>query len=281
VVFSTFVTACLGTPETEVSADVGDASAVRIISLAPHITELVYAAGAGDSLVGAVEYSDYPAAARDVPRIGDAFRVDYEEIALLEPDLLLAWGSGTPREVVERLRSMGYRVVELEPESIEAIAAELREVGELAGTTREAEQKAEAMLREFGMLQSLYGGRPPLKVFFQISPEPLFTVGGEHVISAIIEICSGQNVFADVQSVAPSVSMEAVIATNPDVILAAVSGGDTAWEQPWRSWQRIPAVEHMNLYSINRDLISRSGPRIVAGARQVCEALEQARANQG
>ncbi|MEJ2139345.1 MAG: ABC transporter substrate-binding protein [Gammaproteobacteria bacterium] len=207
----------------------------RIVSLAPHLTELAYAAGAGDKLVGTVEYSDFPLEAGRLPRIGDAFRIDYEQVALLEPDLVLAWGSGTPAEIIAKLTALGYRVIELEPGSIESIAAELRQIGTL----------------------------------------------GSHVISEIIEDCGGINVFAAAANIAPAVSKEAIVAAKPDVILAATSPGDDDWADVWRSWQQIPAVRDGHLFGIDRDLISRSGPRIVDGALQVCEALEKSRALPG
>jgi iron complex transport system substrate-binding protein len=253
----------------------------RIVSLAPHLTELAYAAGAGDKLVGTVEYSDFPLEAGRLPRIGDAFRIDYEQVALLEPDLVLAWGSGTPAEIIAKLTALGYRVIELEPGSIESIAAELRQIGTLAGTSDIAERSALLLLNRSTALQHRYAGKEPRRVFFQISAEPLYTVSGSHVISEIIEDCGGINVFAAAANIAPAVSKEAIVAAKPDVILAATSPGDDDWADVWRSWQQIPAVRDGHLFGIDRDLISRSGPRIVDGALQVCEALEKSRALPG
>jgi iron complex transport system substrate-binding protein len=253
--------------------------AQRIVSLAPHITELVFAAGAGDKLVGVADYSDFPLEAQQIPKIGDAFRVDYETIALLNPDLILSWQSGTPREIVERLQALGYSVVELEPDSIEDIVAELERLGELAGTVDVANLRAATMRSEIDALRAKYAGTKPLSVFFQISAEPLFTVAGAHVISDILELCGGRNIFAGLPGIAPPVSTESVLAAAPDVILATLQGDEHGWMQRWLVWKQIPAVAAGNLYEIDRDLISRSGPRIVQGMRQVCEALADARVN--
>jgi iron complex transport system substrate-binding protein len=251
--------------------------AQRIVSLAPHITELVFAAGAGDKLVGVVDYSDFPAQARLLPKIGDSFRVDYEEIALSDPDLILTWESGTPREVSERLQTLGYRVVELEPDSIEDIVAELERVGELAGTAEIAAERASIMRMEIAALRARYAGGEALTVFFQVSAEPLFTVAGAHVINEILELCGGRNIFAGLPGIAPPVSTESVLAAAPDVILATVQDDDETWMQSWTVWHQLPAVAAGNLYSVDRDLITRSGPRIIEGMRQVCEALARAR----
>lgn len=258
-------------------ADDAEVAANRIVSLAPDLTELVYAAGAGDKLVGTVAYSDFPPAALKLNRIGDAFRIDYEAVALLRPDLVLAWGSGTPSAIKGKLRSLGYRVVELEPDSVESIADELRQIGELAGTPESADQAARILLARNQELRHQYAGKKPRRVFFQISADPLYTVTGDHVISEIIESCGGINVFADAPGIAPAVSKEATVAARPDVILAATYPGDDAWEAAWQSWQQVPAVSNGYLYGIDRDLISRSGPRIVDAALQVCEALEKSR----
>ena len=256
-------------------------SAERIISLAPHLTELIYAAGAGDRLVGTVEYSDYPAAALEVPRIGDAFRVDYERVAVLQPDLVLAWGSGNPQEIVGKLQSLGYRVIALEPQSIDSIAAELREIGRLAGTQSVAEQSALELLARRDSLRQAHQNVKTLKVFFQIAAEPLMSVNGQHAISDIINLCGGENVMADAPTLAPVISREAAIAASPDVILAAVSPAEGDWRDAWSSWQHVPAVTAGRLYGIDRDLITRSGPRIIEGAQQVCAALAAARGSSG
>jgi iron complex transport system substrate-binding protein len=256
---------------------VASQAATRIVSLSPHITELVFAAGAGEQLVGVVEYSDFPLAAAELPRVGDAFRVDYEVISLLQPDLVLAWESGNPVEIVERLRELGYRVVETEPQGLESVAAQLQLIGELAGTSDYADQAAATLRKRIAELGRNSGESEPLSVFWQISADPYFTVTDRHIINEVIELCGGRNVFADVSGVAPTVTLEAVLAERPDVIIASVAPADEAWKEGWQRWSQLPAVQQKHLYGVDPDLISRAGPRIVDGAAQVCAALEAAR----
>ena len=251
--------------------------ATRIVSLAPHITELVFAAGAGEQLVGVVEYSDFPAAAADLPRVGDAFRVDFEAISLLQPDLVLSWESGNPIEIVERLRELGYRVVETEPQGLESVAAQLQLIGDLAGTTDFADQAAATLRKRIAELGRNSEAAEPLSVFWQISADPYFTVTHRHIINEVIELCGGRNIFADLSGVAPTVTFEAVLAERPDVIIASVAPVDVTWKQGWQRWAQLPAVQQKHLYGVEPDLISRAGPRIVDGAAQVCAALEAAR----
>jgi len=267
--------ACGREPASEAMA--ATAAETRIVALSPHIVELVYAAGAGDSLVGAVEFSDYPVAAQDIPRVGDSFRIDYERLAQLNPSVILVWEAGNPPEVVNQLNNLGYRVLKLKSAGIAEIAADLRRIGELAGTAGQASTAARNMLEEMEALRDSRRQAPPLAVFFQISAEPYYSVSGDHVISEIIELCGGRNVFAGLTGLALPVSEESVIAANPDVILAARHNDDSGWKQAWQKWTGMTAVRNDSLYTIDRDLISRSGPRIVAGAKLVCAALDSAR----
>ncbi len=270
-----FLVACDRADEHKPAAE--SRTTERIVSLAPHITELVFAAGAGEYLVGVDKFSDFPPAVADVPRIGDAFRVDYEALSLLQPDLVLAWKSGTPVELIQRLRELGYRVVELESGSLYSIADQVQQLGELAGTSAVAKQAADRLRERIVKLGNQAGENERLSVFWQISADPHFTVTGRHVINNIIELCGGRNIFADVPGLAPAVTLEAILAARPDVIMASVSPTDETWKVPWLRWSELPAVRHERLYGVDRDLISRPGPRIIDGAVQVCAALEAAR----
>jgi iron complex transport system substrate-binding protein len=272
-----FLLAC-GEPYAQSPMPV-DGAAERIVSLSPHLTELTFAAGAGQRLVGVVHYSDYPADAADIPRIGDAFRIDYEAISLLDPDLVLAWRGGTSRETIERLQSLGYRVVELDAGRLEDISEQLLVIGRLAGTEPAAQVAATELESEIRTLRTRNSNKLPVSVFFQISSEPLFSITGKHVISDIIELCGGRNVFAALSGVAPSVDAEAVVAANPDIIIATGKRGDSAWMDRWRRLTKLTAVQRGHLYTVDRDLISRSGPRIIDGAAEICAALDNARAD--
>jgi iron complex transport system substrate-binding protein len=252
-------------------------TAARIVSLSPHITELVFAAGAGEQLVGVVEYSDFPPAARDLPRIGSAFRVDYEAISQLQPDLVLSWQSGNPVEIIERLHELGYRIVATEPQGLESVAEQLQLIGKLAGTSGQADQAAAILRKRIMELRSYSDEEQRLSVFWQISADPYFTVTGRHIINEIIELCGGRNIFADTPGLAPTVTLEAILAERPEVIIASVTPGDEAWKESWQDWPQLAAVQNEHLYGVDPDLISRPGPRIVDGAAQVCAALEAAR----
>ena len=262
-------------PVADQTAATGDAE--RIISLAPNLTELVFAAGAGDKLVGVVEYSDYPFAARSLKRVGDSFRVDFETIRTLAPDLVLVWPSGNPIAIVSRLRELGYRVVEVEPTELESIASQIELIGSYAGTSKTASINAEKFRQQLTTLRQRYSDAPVVRVFYQIAAKPYFTVGGQHYINSALELCGGESIFSRLPELAPSVTLESVLAANPEAIIASVSGDDTSWQASWLKWRSVSAVAQANLYSVNADLISRSGPRVVEGIGQICAALDEAR----
>jgi iron complex transport system substrate-binding protein len=253
------------------------AAQLRIISLAPNLTELAYAAGAGGMMVGTVEYSDYPDAARLLPRVGDAWRVDPERVLALKPDLVLAWPSGTPVDTITRLESLGLRVVPIPTYRLADVATALRTIGKIAGTSAVADASATAFDASIRRLRAGHTGVSSVSVFIEIDDEPLFTVNGRHVISEIVELCGGSNVFADLPQLAPPVSIEAVLARDPQVILST----DDTIADPlalWRRWTRIAAVRDGAIYSMSSDTLTRATPRLADGARQVCAALDDARA---
>lgn len=253
------------------------AAPLRIVSLAPNLTELVFAAGAGDMLVGTVEFSDFPAAALQVERIGDAWRVDLERLLVLRPDLVLAWPSGTPEDTLERIRALGLEVVLLPTYRLEDVPAALRSIGSLTGRNARAAQVALEFERQVAELRTRYRDRPALSVFIQLDDEPLYTVNGQHVISEIVELCGGRNVFADLAQLAPPVSPEAVLARDPQVIL---STDDTIGEPlaQWSSRMGMQAVRAGTIYGLSSDTVARATPRLVEGIESVCTALEDARA---
>jgi iron complex transport system substrate-binding protein len=256
--------------------------AQRIISLAPHLTELAFAAGAGDRLVGVAEFSDFPAGAESLPRVGDAFRVDLERIVVLEPDLILAWGTGNRTAALERLAAMGVRLEILEPGGLEDIAVQIRRIGVLAGTSAAAEASARAFEAGLAVLRSEAAQAPALRVFVQMSVMPIYTVTGRHVLNDLVETCGGENVFRDASGVAPPVSVEAVLAARPEVILASVDPellgtpqGAQALDR-WRPWSDLPATRAGQLHLLDADLVSRATPRLLEGGRKMCEILRRA-----
>ncbi|WP_184248739.1 cobalamin-binding protein [Paraburkholderia atlantica] len=258
------------------------APAQRVISLAPHVTELLYAAGGGPKMVGAVSYSDYPPEAKQLPRVGDNKALDLERIVALKPDLIVVWRHGNAQRQLERLRELHVPLFFSEPRRLDDIAVSLTKLGRLLGTSTSADAAAAVYRDDIARLRARYANRPVVSVFYQVWDRPLMTLNGEHMISDVIALCGGRNVFADLQPLVPTVSTEAVLAANPQAIVTAAPGAtqpDTTLPQldAWRAWPRLAAVANNNLFAIDGDLINRPAPRIAQGARQLCEDLELAR----
>jgi len=269
--------------EIRVSDDMGNnivlsQSAQRIVSLAPHITELLFAVGAGDKIVGVVEYSDFPAQATSIQQVGNHTAIDLERISILNPDLIVAWQSGNPESALNRLRQMGYVVFRSEPKTLKDIPVTMSRLAELAGTDKQAQLAIDAYQAQFQQLKARYTGRLPVTVFYEIWNQPMMTVNGQHIINEVIEFCGGQNIFANMNSLAPTVAVEPVLAANPQVIIASSSNGQAPeWLDDWRQWTALDAVRYGNLFHVNADTINRHTPRILKGVEQVCEALDAAR----
>ena len=248
----------------------------RIVSLAPHLTELAFTAGAGDRIVATVEYSDHPDAARTIPRIGDAFRVDLERLVALRPDAVLVWESGNPAPTIERIRALRLPVVAFQTQRLEHVATALREIGRLAGTSEIAERAASDYERRIQQLRDQYRDRAPVRVFIEVDDQPLYTVNGQQIISEIVELCGGRNVFADLNEFAPAIGIEAVIAANPQAI---ISTDDTVPDAAaeWQRWRHIEAVRIGNVYTLRSDDIARATTRLTVAAESVCRTLDTAR----
>jgi iron complex transport system substrate-binding protein len=253
--------------------------AQRIISLTPHMTELLFAAGAGGHVVGTVEYSNYPPAAQRIARIGDSARLDLERIVALRPDLIVVWQFGNAQRQLEKLLHLGIPVYYNEPRRLSDIARAIEQLGKLAGTESVALPAARAfMAREAGLRQR-YAGRAEVTVFFQIWDKPLMTVNGDHLISDVIRLCGGRNVFAGLKPLTPEISIEAVLAANPEAIGGVTAeAGQAGNLAGWKDWPHLQAVARDNLFVIDADLIARNTPRILDGAQQMCEQLDAARA---
>ena len=253
------------------------APAKRIVSLAPHATELLFAAGAGEEIVGVLSPADAPPEAARITRVGDARALDLERIVALAPDLVVAWPYLAPAQV-ERLRSLGIPVFFSDPRTPEAIADDIERLGVLTGHGPGATDAAEKLRDRIAAVRRHERDAAALRVFYEIWDQPLFTVGGAHLISAAIELCGGRNVFASLALPAPQVSVEAVLAAAPDAIVA---GGDgpvpPAWLDAWRTWKTLPAVARGNLYAIDANLLHRAGPRFVDGLEGLCGVLDRAR----
>lgn len=256
------------------------APAKRIVNLSPDFSELLFDIGAGDTLVGTIEYSNYPDAAKKVPRIGDGFHVDTEKVVTLKPDLVLAWQGGTPQVLMEKLRSLGLPVLALGTHDMIDIADNMETLGEATGHEAQAKQAADAFRAQLAVFKARYAHETPIRVFYEISAEPLYTVGGAQSISRLMAICGGKNVFGDLTELAPVVGLEAVLARDPEAIVTGNGEGDVAERfKLWQQWPQLSAVRAGNLYAMNDDTISRATPRILDAGEQLCEDLDQARAN--
>ncbi len=248
-----------------------DKPARRIISLAPSITELLFAAGAGKFLVGAVEYSDYPAGAVTLERVGNAGAIDIERIAALHPDLVVAWKSGNPLLQLRKLESLGIPVFRVDPEHLSDIPDEIEKLGFLSGTEETARQAAHAFRLQLERLKKRYSGKSKVKVFYEIWNDPLMTVNKHHFISDVMTLCGAVNVFGNLPSLVPTVSVEAVIKADPQIVIASGQGyRRPVWLDEWKKWK-------ISTGFIPADLISRQSPRILIGAEQLCRQIDAIR----
>ena len=254
------------------------APAQRIVALAPHLAETLYAAGAGSHLIGAVEYSDYPPEAKAVPRVGGYSRIDLEALLALKPDLVLAWESGNNMTQVDKLRALGVTVYISQLNRLEDVAGQLERLGQLAGTEAVAKPAAERFRTRLAGLRAANGNKPKVRVFYQIWKAPLTTIGGPQIISDAIRLCSGENVFGYLRQMAPVVSVEAVLEADPEAIVATGMGdARPEWLADWDKWARMTAVRRGNLFHINPDIMQRHTPRILDGAEKLCADLDIAR----
>ena len=257
------------------------APARRIVSLVPHATELLFAAGAGNQVIGVIAPADWPAEAAALPQVGDARAVDLERILALQPDLVVAWPYVAPAQI-ERLRDLGLAVYLSDPHTPEQIADDLERLGTLAGTSESALRAATSFRSRLAALRAREQGMPSVRVFYEIWHQPLYTIGGGHLISAAIDLCGGENVFASIRLPAPSVNVESVLAAAPETIVAGTDGAlRPTWLDAWQLWRSIPAVARGNLFVVDANLLHRAGPRFIGGVDQLCAVIAQARIRLG
>lgn len=253
--------------------------ATRMVSLSPHVTEMIYVAGAGDRLVGVTKYSDYPPEAQKLPVIGALNAVDLDRLLALNADLVLVWFHGAHMKQMDKIRSLSMPVFFSNPVTLEQVAADVERIGVLAGTQRVAGAWADAFRKRQQAMAQKYSNRPPVRVFYQFWNRPLSTLNRDHVVTQLISLCGGVNVFAQTPSVAPVVNVEAVIAANPQaIIVGSVDNRHKEWADAWKSWRDIEAVRLGNVFSVDSNLQIRSGPRVLDGAQVICDALEASRA---
>jgi iron complex transport system substrate-binding protein len=255
-----------------------DQPAKRIVALAPHIVENLYSAGAGDKLVGVVSYSDFPDEAKNVPEVGTYNAFSLEQVLALNPDLVVMWGSGNGMQTLSTFEALGIPVYVSELRQLSDVPKSIRNLSQLAGTPAIGEAEASRIETELNALQRRYGEKRSLSVLYQIWNDPLQTVNGEHLISEIIALCGGHNVFGDASSLAPRVSIESVLLRDPDAIVASGMGeARPEWLDQWRAYPSLTAVADEALFFVNPDHLQRPSARIVLGAQSLCQQLDQIR----
>ncbi len=247
--------------------------AMRIIALAPHIVENTFSAGAIGKLVGVVEHSDFPSYAKTLPIVGGYNSYNIEKMLSLNPDLILAWRSGTPVSVYEKLRSFGIPVYIDEPKTLEDIVKSITDISVLAGTESQAEKAIRKFEVDLNLLESKKDKRD-VPVFHQIWSNPLQTLNGDHIVSDIIRLCGGVNIFNDAKPIAPQVNIESVLRYNPQIIFSSASTSEIDWKSQWQKWPNLSAVKHNRLYDIHPDHIHRHSARILLGASVMCEVID-------
>jgi len=250
----------------------------RIISLAPNLTELAYAAGLGDSLVAVSAYSDYPAAAQKLPQVGDAFRLDWEQLLALKPDLILAWGSGLSAQDRSAFEKLKLKILVLEPRRLDDIPRTLRMLGKIAGTQVAAEIGAQDFEKSRLALQQQYAKKENVRAYFQIGSVPYLTINGAHIISDVLHLCGAENVFVNVPMLVTAISEEALVKAQPQILLGMASTKNQEIET-LQMWRTLPlrAVRQKKIGFVHPDLISRATPRILLGAAQMCADIDAAR----
>lgn len=251
--------------------------AEKIVTLAPNLAELVYAAGAGGKLAGTVEYSNYPPPVKRVPRIGDAFRVDLERIVQLEPDLVIAWPSGNPLTALQKLEQLGLVVWRIEITRPEQIADSVQHIAEAAGTEDLGLAAAAQLRQRLASLKRANAGKTPVSYFYQVSPRPLYTVNGSHIISRGLEVCAAHNIFSDLVALAPQIALEALIAADPQVMIAPQVEGESPALQAWQDWPNLRAVRNGAFVHLPADEISQATPRFLDSLELACKLLDPMR----
>lgn len=254
--------------------------AQRIVSLAPHNTEILFAIGAGPLIKGTVHYSDYPKAALDIPRIGGYDKVNLEKIITLQPDLIVAWQSGNDARANKRLEQLGFPIYYSEPEQLKDIARNMTELGKLTGNSEQGVQAEQRFMNRYEALKTANRNAKTIRIYYEVWHNPRYTLGGTHFTREIFNLCGAENIFSDVEEKAPIVSLEAIISRNPQVILTGDRHGDadlTKLRKQWLQWPNIAAVKNAHIYFVDADIYTRSSPRAIDAAEHLCNLLSDIR----
>lgn len=252
--------------------------AQRIISLSPNTTEILFHIGAGEKIVGADEYSNYPKQANDILRVNNHAAANYELILSLKPDVVIAWQSGNGEKIISRIRELGIPVFVVETGSLEEIPNLYRRLGQLSGYEKQSNIQAKKFSSRLNQLRKTYSSREVIRLFYQIWNEPLMTLNGDHMVTDMIELCGGVNIFSDAAALVPYVNIESVLAADPQVIISGGKGKNDLLDSGfWDQWPSITAVKNLHLYAIPSDLLQRHSDRILEGTRLMCEYIDLVR----
>jgi iron complex transport system substrate-binding protein len=255
-----------------------DAPAERIAALSPGATELTFAAGAGERVVAVVAHSDFPPEAQRIPSVGSHSRIDLEALVGVSPTLVIGWSTGNPAEQLKTLESLGMAVFYIEPRSIKGVASAIERLAALAGTDAEGDAVASEFRTTMASIEARYAQRQPVATFYQVWDAPLMSVNDAHLIGQVIAMCGGDNVFGDQERLVPRLNDEAVLAANPDAIIAGGRGEENRdWLTHWKQYPNLAAVAQEQLFFIPPSLIQRPTPRLMEGAKSLCEKLDRVR----
>ncbi|MBH0057382.1 cobalamin-binding protein [Pseudoalteromonas sp. SWXJZ94C] len=255
-----------------------DSKKLRIIALAPHIVENLFAIGAGDNIVGTVDYADYPSEAQSIERIGGYYGISLEKVLALKPDLVIAWKSGNQSEDLAQIERLGIKVYLSNPTTIAGVADELLTFGEFTGKIEQSQQAANAFTQKLNAIIKSQQNKKNITAFYQLWSEPMMTVGKDTWINQLIETCHVSNVFAQSVTDYPQISIENVIVTKPQVIIIPDEKSKTP--QPvvnWQKWPEVPAVKNDQFISVNADLLHRFTPRMLDGLADMCGKIDASR----
>lgn len=260
------------------NARVDAQSTQRIIALSPHSVEMLFAIGAGDRIIATLEYSDYPEAALTIPRIGNFTGVQIEKVVALQPDIIIAWKNGNKSTDIDKLQSLGFKIIFTQAKDIPAIGDELIRLGELTGLQANARIAADQINARYQQIKQRYMNKQKISVFYQLWHDPLRTVGANNWNQSLINDCNGSVLFDNAEIPYPIVSLEDVLFKNPQVIIIPHHSGDVgAKKEIWDKWKKIDAVKNKKIFTIDGDLLHRFGPRAVDGLELLCQAIDSAR----
>ena len=252
--------------------------AQRIISLSPNTTEILFHIGAGEKIVGADEYSNYPKQANDILRVNNHAAANYELILSLKPDVVIAWQSGNGEKIISRIRELGIPVFVVETGNLQDIPYLYRRLGQLSGYEKQSNIQAEKFSSRLNQLRKTFSSREEIRLFYQIWNEPLMTLNGDHMVTDIIELCGGVNIFSDAAALVPYVNVESVLAADPQVIITGgKSKSDLLDSGFWDKWPSLSAVKNQHLYAIPSDLLQRHSDRMLEGTGLMCEYIDLVR----